>query len=414
MKDLNLNELIDKYNSGECTPEERLVVEHHLLTVVNEVTPPKEPKEPFQYYIDKAISRANRAVMTPERPLSLTVKIALAIAAMITVVLTVYLFEFPGQKSSDQMALNQVKSGSNKAILTLANGKEINLSGTQTGIVIDANKLAYTDGTQIQTGTTVQNNNRLQKLITPKGGQYQVILPDGSKVWLNSASTLSFPQQFTASRNRKVLLAGEAYFEIAKDKNHPFIVESGNQKIQVLGTHFNVNAYADEKNIKTTLLEGSVKVSMLSNAVTERNSGASPTNPNPPRDNVNPRLNYPLTPQPGVLPSTGERQGVILKPSEQATLVNNTITTQKIDPTQAIAWKNGYFQFNEASMSTIMRELARWYDIQVIFVDGQPKGQYTTKIERNIPLGKALKILKLNDYDLKLEGKILTIFNHLD
>jgi len=349
--------------------------------------------------------------MTPERSLSLTVKIALSIAAMITVVLTVYLFEFPGQKSSNQMALNQVKSGSNKAILTLANGKEINLSGTQTGIVIDANKLAYTDGTQIQTGTTAQNYNRLQKLITPKGGQYQVILPDGSKVWLNSASTLSFPQQFTASRNRKVLLAGEAYFEIAKDKNHPFIVESGNQEIQVLGTHFNVNAYADEKNIKTTLLEGSVKVSMLSNAAIERDSGASPTNPNPPRDNVNPRLNYPLTPQPGVLPSTGERQGVILKPSEQATFINNNFTVAKIDPIQAIAWKNGYFQFKAASMQTIMREFARWYDIQVVFVDGYPKGQYTATLERNIPLGKALEILNLNDYDLKLQGQILTIFN---
>src|SRR5690606_467261 len=160
---------------------------------------------------------------------------------------------------------------------------------------------------------------------TPNGGQYQVRLPDCTAVWLNAGSRLTYPTSFASSDNRRVELLGEGYFEVAKDSKRPFIVVAEQQEVEVLGTHFNVNAYADEGNIKTTLLEGSVKV------------GSS-------------------------------TQGTkMLKPGQQAINSKGNLEVKSVNTDYAVAWKDGYFRFNDKSLDMGLREIARWYDVEIVY-----------------------------------------------
>ncbi len=193
---------------------------------------------------------------------------------------------------------------------------------------------------------------------TPKGRQFTLQLPDGSKVWLNAASSLRYPVAF-AGAERKVEITGEAYFEVAKNKKMPFKVSINNKTtVEVLGTHFNVNAYNDEETIKTTLLEGVVKVSH-------------------------------------------EKQTQLLQPGEQASVSqpsqkSQSITVQTTDVDAAVAWKNGTFSFTNASLETVMRQLARWYDIEVEFVGAVPGGAFSGEIDRALSLDQVLKGLTKN------------------
>ena len=164
-------------------------------------------------------------------------------------------------------------------------------------------------------------------------------------------------------------MSGEAYFEVAKDKNHPFVVITDKQEVEVLGTHFNVNSYADEGPIKTTLLEGSVKVTT---------SGKT---------------------------SAINSENVILKPGQQSVLQNNSLNVYNIDTEEAIAWKNGYFQFNEADMGSIMRQLARWYNIDIVFDNKPSNDLFHFKVPRNLNLSEVLNILEINGINLKKEGE---------
>jgi len=225
-----------------------------------------------------------------------------------------------------------ITPGGNKAILTLANGTKIVLDSASTG------KIAQQGGvvvTKTNDGKVIYNLARLNDsapgaggdntISTPRGGQYQVILPDGSHVWLNAASSIRFPTAF-AHNERKVEITGEVYFEITKDKRKPFRVLSEEQMIEVLGTHFNVMAYADEKVIITTLLEGSVAVS-------------------------------------------NQKERVTIKPSQNVTLQrnSNTLTVNQADAQAAVMWKNGYLYFDDEPIESIMRKVSRWYDVEIVY-----------------------------------------------
>ena len=272
---------------------------------------------------------------------------------------------------------NDVLPGGNKAILTLANGSQIVLDSAANGIVAQQGNtevMKLANGQLVYKGAGDQANEVLYNtMVTPAGGQYRLILPDGSRVWLNAVSSIRFPTAFIG-KERTVEITGEAYFEIAKDLSRPFRVlvrpVSGNgvMEVAVLGTHFNINSYRDEPTIKTTLLEGSVKVSM----------GTSLT---------------------------------FIKPGQQAQLNNSGIikVINDADVAEAVAWKDGRFEFNDADLKTIMRQVMRWYDVDVDYQGNIPDRYFTADISRNKTLSGVLTILKLSDVDFKLEGKKLTV-----
>lgn len=204
-------------------------------------------------------------------------------------------------------------------------------------------------------------------LSIPRGDQYQVVLSDGSRVWLNAASSLRFPAAFKGSK-RNVELTGEAYFEVSKNKQKPFQVKVGKMKVNVLGTHFNVNAYADEEIIRTSLFEGSVKI-------------------------------------------TKGSESNFLKPGQQGILdkEKDKIKISKADMNEVMAWKNGLFQFEGSDITTIMREIGRWYDVEVIYEDKIPVRRFDGKISRKADLSEVLEILKLSNVKFSVEGKKIIV-----
>lgn len=274
----------------------------------------------------------------------------------------------PGRLSSD-VVKNNILPGKNVAVLTLANGRRINLSDEKSGIIIDASKLTYSDGTSITQGEGLHSNQLTHDLIsaeTPRGGTYQVILPDGSKVWLNAASTLKFPATFSGKSSREVELVGEAYFEIEKDKAHPFKVKTSQQEVEVLGTHFNVNAYVEDGAVKTTLLEGAVKLKH-------------------------------------------QRKTAILKPGQQGFVTDADFKVVTADLNSVSAWKNGEFVFNGTDLKSLMRQISRWYNVDVVYEQGVKDDVFFGKIKRSADLSKVLKILALGDVHFKIEGRKIIV-----
>ncbi|TCC98566.1 FecR family protein [Pedobacter hiemivivus] len=293
------------------------------------------------------------------RTVRLWPRIAMVAAAMTLIFVGVYFFKsvrHPEVKSV--VVRNDVAPGSNKATITLANGKTINLSGSKSGVVVDRSKIVYNDG------SLVQNSFGVQTISTPRAGTYQITLSDGTKVWLNAASSLTYAAGLNEKGERRVKLNGEAYFEVAKDKRHPFVVESRGQHVEVLGTHFNINAYDDEAVIKTTLLEGSVKIN-----------------------------------------------DIILKPNEQSLLTGNDIKVRQVDTENEIAWKNGEFIFKEDDLRATMRKIARWYDVEIIYDASAPAilapGGW---VSRSKNISAVLKIMEATGkVHFKLEGRRITV-----
>jgi ferric-dicitrate binding protein FerR (iron transport regulator) len=294
-------------------------------------------------------------------------------AAAIVLLVTGGYFLFLNKKdifSSDKkvgVAQKQVIGGANKASLTIGRNQPMSLAAGKTGIVVNQT-ITYSDGEKI-TAT-----DQLLQLTTPRGGQYQAVLPDGTRVWLNAASSIQFPSAFTG-KQRKVLITGEAYFEIAKNKEKPFIVDvAGKSSVEVLGTAFNINSYADETGVRTTLIEGSVKVS----------AG-----------------------------SQGEAS-LILKPGQQAQIgTENKSAAITIDSNpdlaQVVAWKNGFFNFNHADIRTAMRQLSRWYDIDIIYKGKLPDKEFQGKLTRDLSLSQVLEILEEMNIKFILKGRTLTV-----
>ncbi|HMK17090.1 MAG TPA: FecR family protein [Chitinophagaceae bacterium] len=272
--------------------------------------------------------------------------------------------------TNTQRFKNDVLPGSDKATLTLADGSTILLDEAQNGTIAQQgnSKIIKLDG-KLSYDPTNKNSREIvyNTISTPKGGQYQLELPDGSQVWLNATSSIHFPTSFIGTE-RRIEITGEAYFEIAKDPNMPFIVTVNNAEVQVLGTHFNVNAYNDEDNVKTTLLEGSVRFV---------NDG-----------NIN-----------------------ILKPGQQAQLAKNGMTkvVSDVNVDNVIAWKNGMFDFENAGIETIMRQLSRWYDVEIEY-KGETDDLFIAEMRRDIKLSDALKALELTGkVKFDIQGKKIIV-----
>lgn len=263
-----------------------------------------------------------------------------------------------------------IAPGGDKAVLTLADGSVIILDTTRQG---ELTKQGNTKVVRLNTATLAYNAGTASNpdvvyntLATPVGGQYQVILPDGSKVWLNASSSIHFPTIFKG-KERQVSVTGEAYFEVAKNAAMPFKITVKNMEVEVLGTHFDIMAYDDESSVNTTLLEGSVKVS---------EGGAVK----------------------------------MLVPGQQA-LVDKTgaIKIDAADVEEVMAWKNGWFQFNSADIQTVMRQISRWYNVDVAYEGKIPAGHFTGAVSRSNDISQVLKIMQDGGVRFKIEGRKLIV-----
>ena len=262
---------------------------------------------------------------------------------------------------------NDVEPGGNKAVLTLSDGSQINLNGADNGDLAQQGntKVIKLAGGQLAYHTTGPAAKEIlyNTMSTPRGGQYQLSLPDGTRVWLNASSSITYPTAFSG-KERKVVMSGEAYFEVTSRPLMPFKVLAQDMEVNVVGTHFNVNAYADESSVSTTLLEGAVKV------------------------------------------SAGSHLPMLIKPGQQAVYGAGTglSLVADADTEESIAWKEGLFSFNGADLPSIMRQLARWYDLDIRYEGPISKRRFTGKVFRNLKLSETLKVLELNHIHFRIEG----------
>lgn len=272
-----------------------------------------------------------------------------------------------------QRYANDVAPGGNRAILTLADGRKIDLTDSKTGELATTNGLSVKKAANGLLVFSVVNNDSADEdgknnsITTPAGGQYQINLPDGTQVWLNAETKFSFPSHFNG-KNRWVTLDGEAYFEVSKDKNHPFIVKSSKQQVEVLGTHFNINSYENSLGTKTTLLEGSVKV-----------KGAG-----------------------------GEK---VIAPGEQSVSYTNRIEVNAVDPALAIDWKNGEFRFKNESLPSIIQKLSRWYGVQFVMASSYAQmPSFSGSVSRFDNISEVLKMLEeTGNIKFYINGKVVTV-----
>jgi len=405
--------LLNKYVEAAATPAEQEelrvllngpeydgLAQDRLLSLLQQTTPLAQHSEERLQTLLKAITtpeigrshpNMQRASGTNRRTPVLRIltnnKFWWAAAALI-LVYAAYYFNRPAPAPiaaapAEQPGQDRVPGG-NIAVLTLSDGSAIALDSAQNGVLaqqgntkiskLSNGQLAYNALTEKP--TTILYNT----LTTPRGGQYQLTLPDGSAVWLNAASSIRYPTAFSG-KERTVSITGEAYFEIAKNPSMPFHVilpsssggrpeEGGwrDREIEVLGTHFNVNAYADENTLKATLLEGSIR--LISNGM-----------------------------------------GSKLEPGQQGQLTNSghIAVIKDVDMEEAVAWKNGRFNFDNADITSVMRQLARWYDVEVVFEGKIPTEKFEGEIPRSSKMSEVFKILELSNVHFKVENKKVTV-----
>lgn len=380
-----LEALIKKYNAGECTQEEKLWLEQWYLSFEwnkPDDLPDMELAQLKHEVWDSLQREKNRSLpmgsVATEGPRRLPGRWWYYSAAAVAIlIVSSVLFTRRNDPKPEAATVAQTVSrqdflpGTSKASLVLGDGSIVSLDSAA------ITQLKEGDGTTIDKkyGKIVYNNaagtdNRViyNTLNIPRGAEYQLVLPDGSKVWLNAASSLRFPTRFT-EKDRSVYLTGEAYFEITKNTAQPFrVITTDGMEVEVVGTHFNVMAYKDEEYIKTTLTEGKVRI---------KNDGHITS----------------------------------LSPSQQAALQKNTqqLNVKQADIDKEIAWKNGMIEFSDDDLPYIMRQLSRWYDVDVSFEGSIPKGSYNGSIPRRATLTEVMQILKLAGVKYWLDNKRVVI-----
>ena len=379
----NVRQIIDKYLAGECTAEERAKLLAHFNQYLDQQSDILSPealtrlqeltwlsiREQTEQPVTNPIKNGKHRSLNKRRMLQW---IPYAAAILLTAIVALwYLYSHPG--SADPSGLTQVADiapGGNRATLTLTNGSTINLSEAHEGIIIADDRISYKDHSQ----DIVQlDKSAIYDLVlsTPKGGTYQVTLPDGTKVWLNAASTLKYPSRFEGAE-RVVTFSGEGYFEVARDIHKPFRVTSEDQQVVVLGTEFNICAYPDEDTKKTTLVEGKVKV-LYTNS---RNSA----------------------------------HAVELAPSEQSLLGNEQLTKQWVDVTGEISWREGVFAFRKESLESIMRKISRWYNVDVDLQGDVAQRTFTGTVSKYENISGILETLELtNVLHFEIKGNQLIV-----
>lgn len=374
-KSLQLKELLKKYQHRTATEQERKLLENWYNSqsagLREEVD--MQEMEAAKTVIWNKIS-VNIAPLAIKPSFRLWRAITAAASIILVAAIGSYMYISSDKKQDfDQLAIqNNIVPGNNKAVLTLADGTKVDLTNSKSGQLVmqGSVQVAKTSDGQLvyQFSERVKGESGFNSVATPIGGQYQVVLPDGTKVWLNAASSLKFPVSFAALTDRKVELTGQAYFEVAKDQKRPFLVSSRDQTVEVLGTHFDVNAYGDDGKIRTTLLEGSVKVS-----------------------------------------ATGSF--IKLVPGQQSRLSASEFAVANVNTEEAVAWKEGYFRFSTENLETIMKSVSRWYGVEVEFKDEEVKSfAFWGRVSRFENVGELLRVLERTEkVHFKIEGKKIIV-----
>lgn len=375
----HIAELIEKHLDGTASPAEyQQLLDWYRSVEHTEIHWPETEKQ-FDIRVDRILTnilsqdRHKKAPHLFQRKSFLIPTISIAAAAILVLLLVTNLFNKDQIKDTVLAEATTILPGGNKAILTLSDGSVIDLTDSlhsynnnrEDGLKIYTNQGELTFNSSDY--STLSSNN-LNTLSTPRGGQYMVNLPDGSKVWLNAESSLSFPNTFNPNE-RRVTLNGEAYFDIAKNKKAPFIVSVDDMQIEVLGTKFNVDAYKDSPRISTTLVEGSVKVSQ-------------------------------------------GMQNIVLEPNQQSSWDKRSkkFSIQDIDTKLSTAWKNGYFIFENTNIKTIMSQLSRWYDIEVEYLGDISQKEYTGSILKRSTIQEVLNMLELTGtIEFKITGRRVSV-----
>ena len=382
MKEDKFEILLKKYQNGQLSNSERKLLDQWFNSLDSDK--PGDWSQIEQENLYKSIlskidqGTGHSAVKLTRRRWLSYVAVVLLTSTILGLIYQVYFRHNPTQNptlSGVGTGANQedILPGGNKATLTLEDGTSLTLSEDYSEIIIREGEIRYDDGSTLLSGDLSDTNVSYATLTVPRGGQYQVLLPDGSKVWLNSASTLKYPIQFQ-KHERIVELEGEAYFEIAHQEEAsgqriPFLVESSGQTVEVLGTKFNITAYADEQEVRTTLLSGQIRVTRFDT-----------------------------------------QQSNLLKPGQQSIIGSapgievNTANTEG-----ATAWKSGIFYFEETAFEDMMRPIARWYDIEVQYEGVPPTDVFTGKMSRNVNLSALVNFFKDSGIDLHIEGKKLIV-----
>lgn len=269
--------------------------------------------------------------------------------------------------NSQAVAVHDLPPGGNRAVLTLANGQKVSLDSAGNGIIAKQGMSLVKkvgDGELTYQGGSSAGPAGYNTLVTPRGGQYRIVLPDGTVVWLNAASSIRFPTAFTGT-SREVEITGEAYFEVKHSITMPFRVQTRGQVIEDIGTHFNVNAYEDESIIKTTLLEGSVKEGPI------------------------------------ILSHPGEQAGV--SKDGKVSLVKN------VNLDDIISWKNGYFEFTDTDIKAVMRQVARWYGVTIVYGNDNDTALFTGQFGRNLTASQVFQVLSATGYRFSIKDKTILV-----
>lgn len=387
---MNFKQLLDDYRNGKMNAEQRAAFEQllhsmeseqalqqHLDEMLGQVEP--VAAEETQQYLYERI-KENYIKEKPAGRVHFLRNPWLRYAAAVIIIagLAVYFWKNEPKKETSAAAVSKqmrtdVEPGRDGAILTLADGRRLVLDSLGNGIIATQNgaKVVLSNGAL----SYDQNGNASTGIIyntmhTPKGRQFQLVLPDGTKVWLNAASSITYPTVFTGN-SRKVEINGEAYFEVVKNAQMPFIVAiPRGGEVKVLGTHFNINAYEDEDAVRTTLLEGSVTVKSAAESF------------------------------------------IFLKPGEQAVLSRaNSPLTIHYSPNleQVMAWKNGLFNFNGYDIKAVMREIGRWYDLDIVYEAEPEPEEVMGELQRNLSLSQVMKILQKIHVKYRIEGRQLIV-----
>lgn len=368
MENKKAKQLIEKYNDGTATEQERALL-NSWYNDRSKAIKDELPEPDYDHWNKKIVAQLPKA---DKKPLS-WIKYSAAAAILLIAGIAVFFYKQTDQKA-DVLAIvaaDSIMPGKKSATLTLANGKKIRLSEANNGSL--ANEMGVSisktkDGELVyEVEDSNVQSNQTNTLSTAKGETYQVRLPDGSSVWLNAESSLIYPASFNKNSVRRIELIGEGYFEIVKDKKHPFVVKTSMQEVTVLGTHFNIHAYPEDKATLTTLLEGSVKVA-------------------------------------------DAKDQKILVPDQQSATNGQGLSVKTVETEDVIAWKNGLFIFNDESLESVMREISRWYDIEVVYRDVDRKKMFFGGISRYDHITKILKKLELTGgVHFKIEGRRIIV-----